>query len=135
MKLYELSTQYAQLQQLADDPDIDLTDTLEGLTGEIELKANGLMQVVRGIESDIDAVDAENPTLMLWMLKLNACRRSRRSGRTGLIRCGIISDTTCRYPVSPASSVPCSALRLQRGGIRFAYSMNHCCRKSISGSR
>ena len=59
MKLYELTGQFLALQKLADDPDIDLTDTLEGLTGEIELKANGLLQVVRGIEADIDAVDAE----------------------------------------------------------------------------
>ena len=59
MKLYELTGQYLALQQLADNPDIDLTDTLEGLTGEIELKAQGLLQVVRGIEADIEAVDTE----------------------------------------------------------------------------
>lgn len=62
MKLYELTGQYLQLQKLADDPETPpevLADTLEGITGEIELKAQGLLQVVRGIESDIDALDSE----------------------------------------------------------------------------
>lgn len=62
MKLYELTGQYLALQKLADDPDMPeqaLTDTLEALTGDIQVKAQNLLQVVRGIETDIDAVDAE----------------------------------------------------------------------------
>ena len=61
-QLYVLSGQYLALQRMAEDSDIDadtLRNTLEGIEGSIELKAQGLLQVVRGIESDIDAVDAE----------------------------------------------------------------------------
>ena len=42
--LYELTDEYRMLLEMAEDPDIDLVtlnDTLEGLTGEIEDKAEG----------------------------------------------------------------------------------------------
>ena len=60
--LYELTEQYQKLLELADDPDIELDvfqDTLDGLTGEIENKANGYGAVIRELEADTDALDAE----------------------------------------------------------------------------
>ena len=62
MKLYELTNQYRALAQLADDPDMPeqaLADSLEGLEGEIEIKAQALLQVVAGMEGDTVAIDAE----------------------------------------------------------------------------
>lgn len=61
-KLYELAGQYLALSQLADDPDMPeqaLADSLEGLEGEIEIKAQALLQVVAGMEGDTGAIDAE----------------------------------------------------------------------------
>lgn len=62
MKLYQMTGAYLALQKLADDPDLPeqaLTDTLEALEGDIQVKAENLLQVVRGMETDVDAVDAE----------------------------------------------------------------------------
>ena len=61
-KLYELAGQYLALSELADDPNMPpeaLQDSLEGLEGEIEVKAQALLQVVAGMEGDTGAIDAE----------------------------------------------------------------------------
>ena len=60
--LYELAGQYLELATLADDPNMPedaLRDTLEGLEGDIEVKAQALLQVVAGIDSDTTAIDHE----------------------------------------------------------------------------
>ena len=60
--LYDLTGQYLALAELADDPNMPedaLTDTLEGLEGEIEIKAQALLQVVSGMEGDTTAIDQE----------------------------------------------------------------------------
>ena len=60
--LYELSGQYLALSELADDPNMPpeaLQDSLEGLEGAIEVKAQALLQVVAGMEGDTGAIDAE----------------------------------------------------------------------------
>jgi hypothetical protein len=61
-KLYELTGAYRTLADLADDPDMPaqaLADSLEGLEGEIEIKAQALLQVVAEMEGDTSACDAE----------------------------------------------------------------------------
>ena len=60
--LYEMTGQYLALAELADDPDMPedaLTDSLEGIEGEIEVKAQALLQVVAGMEGDTGAIDNE----------------------------------------------------------------------------
>ncbi len=62
MKLYELTGQWLELMDMAEDPDLNwdvFEDTLEALTGDIHDKADGYGKVIRSIESDIDAIDAE----------------------------------------------------------------------------
>ena len=58
MKLYELTEQYKQLANLDVEPEL-LADTIEGIEGEIEIKAENLLSVVSNFGSDIDALDNE----------------------------------------------------------------------------
>lgn len=60
--LYELQNEFLELLSLAEDPDVDpvaFKDTLEGLEGEIEYKADGYAKVIRQLEASADAVDKE----------------------------------------------------------------------------
>lgn len=62
MTLYELTEQYLQLLAFAEDPDVDpqvISDTLEGLDGDIEEKADGYAKVIRQLEADEAALKAE----------------------------------------------------------------------------
>ena len=62
MTIYELTDQYRQLLELAEDPDTDITvfqDTMEGLEEEIEEKAENYGRVIRELEGRAAALDAE----------------------------------------------------------------------------
>ena len=62
MTLYELTNDYAELLLMAEDPDTDpqaFTDTLEGIDGAIEDKADNYARVIRNLEADAAACDAE----------------------------------------------------------------------------
>ena len=62
MTLYELTNDYAELLLMAEDPDTDpqaFTDTLEGIDGAIEDKADNYARVIRTLEADAAACDAE----------------------------------------------------------------------------
>ena len=58
--LYELTLDYQNLMAMADDPEVDeqiFKDTLEGLEGAIEEKADGYASVIRNLEVNIGALD------------------------------------------------------------------------------
>ena len=62
MTLYELTDDFRALQELAEDPDVDpevLQDTMEGIEGAIEDKADGYAKVIRQITADTAGVTAE----------------------------------------------------------------------------
>lgn len=62
MTLYELTNELQQLLMMAEDPDVDpeiLQDTIEGVTGEIEVKADGYAKVIRQLEADASGLKAE----------------------------------------------------------------------------
>ena len=66
MTLYELTEDYMNLLELAEDPDIDeqaFNDTLEGIDGALEDKAEGSAKVIRTLEGDAAACDAESKRL------------------------------------------------------------------------
>lgn len=58
--LYELTGQYMDLMEIAEEADPDvLRDTLEGIEGEIEDKADNYAKVIRTLEGQVDTIDAE----------------------------------------------------------------------------
>jgi hypothetical protein len=62
--LYEMTDQYKQLVELADSSDDPaeqqaFSDTLESLEGEIEEKLHGCAIVVKTIDANVDALEAE----------------------------------------------------------------------------
>ena len=66
MTLYKLTEDYMNLLALAEDPDIDeqaFIDTLDGIEGAIEVKADNYARVMRQLEADAAACDAESKRL------------------------------------------------------------------------
>ncbi len=64
--LYELTEQYQTLMELAYDPEVDeqtLQDTMEGIEGEIEEKADGYARIIFSMKADIEAMRAEEDRL------------------------------------------------------------------------
>ena len=60
--LYELTQEYLSLLELAEDPEIDpevFQDTLEGMEGEIEYKADGYAKVIKELEAEADKFKKE----------------------------------------------------------------------------
>lgn len=66
MTLYELTSDYMELLTMLEDPDADeevIADTLEGLAGDIEAKADGYARVMRQMDADAVAIKAEEERL------------------------------------------------------------------------
>ena len=61
MKLYELTQQMQGLRALMEDDEVDydLTETLDGLEVDIQVKADGLLAYVTNLGADVDAIDKE----------------------------------------------------------------------------
>lgn len=62
MTLYELTNEYKRLYDMAEEMDLspcDLKDTLDGMDEELSEKADGYGKVIRQMEADSDAIDAE----------------------------------------------------------------------------
>lgn len=79
MKLYELTEQYNTVYNMALDEDADMIsvqDTLEGLEGEIEDKAENIAKLLRGIDADVVALKAEEDRLY----KKRAALESKHKG-------------------------------------------------------
>lgn len=60
MKLYELTENYNQVLELAEQLDAEtLKDTLEAIDEAIETKIENTAKVVRSLESNVEAIDSE----------------------------------------------------------------------------
>ncbi len=68
MKLYEITEQYMAVQDLMYDPEVSeeaIRDTLEGIFGEFEDKADGFAKILLGVKADIEALKKEEERLHL----------------------------------------------------------------------
>ena len=90
MTLYELTNDYMELLQMAEDPDIEedvFRDTLEGIVGAIEDKAEAYAIIIGELTAKADHITAEAKRLNAWADSLTSCipwmksaqRKSRRS--------------------------------------------------------
>lgn len=62
MTLYEITNDYMQLMQMMEDPEMDpqtLSDTMEGIEGELEVKAESYAKVMKNLEADVVGIKAE----------------------------------------------------------------------------
>ena len=87
--LYELTDEYLQVLEMAEDPDIDpevFSDTLEGLSGEIEIKADGYARIIASLEAQMDAIRVEENRLgarrKSLMNKVESMKRNLMSSMT-----------------------------------------------------
>ena len=66
MTLYELTSEFLQLQALLEDPDIDadvITDSMEAINMDLEDKADGYAKVIRNMEGSLAAIKTEQERL------------------------------------------------------------------------
>jgi len=64
--LYELTGEYLQLMEMMEDPELDpqtLADTMEGIEGELEVKAENYAKMMRSLDSDVAGLKAEEERL------------------------------------------------------------------------
>jgi hypothetical protein len=60
--IYEITNDYLQIMAMLEDSDLDpqtLADTMEGIEGEIEIKAENYAKVMKNLEGDILAIKTE----------------------------------------------------------------------------
>ena len=66
MTLYELTGQFLNLYEMADDPDMDEQawfDTMEAIGGDIEAKADGYARIITQLTADAEALKGEEERL------------------------------------------------------------------------
>lgn len=62
MKLYEIAKEYLSFMQAIDNDEIPeeaIADTLEAITGEIEIKADNIACILKNLDADMTAIRAE----------------------------------------------------------------------------
>lgn len=77
--LYQLQTEYMQLLDMLQDPDVDpeiIIDTLEGIEGEIETKADSLITVCKELEAQAQK----------WKTEKERAEKNQRAAENGMKR-------------------------------------------------
>ena len=108
MNLFELTSEYVQLLELAEDPDVNpevLSDTMEGLTGEIEDKAEGYACVIKELEAEASKFDAEIARLTAQRDRfINQVKRMKETLMHSMIAMGETKISTVHFKVSVAKN-------------------------------
>jgi len=78
MRLYELENQYIELLELSEDPETDpqvIQDTIEALEGEMEVKAEAYVKIIKQLKADREALQKEAD---LFQRRANKCLNSEK---------------------------------------------------------
>lgn len=62
MKIYEITGEFKQLMDMAEEMDLDqktINDTLEGIEFELEIKADNYAKIIQMLDGDISMIDNE----------------------------------------------------------------------------
>lgn len=122
MKLYELTGHYLALQERAEEGE-DVSEQLAQIDDALEQKALGMLQVMRGLQGDIEALRAEEDRLerKRSSLEMNYARLKRYlkdamvQGSIRSIKCGTFSislrDGPPRVDVEDMSQLPPEYIR------------------------
>lgn len=90
--LYELTSDYLAVLEMMDDPDVDpqvIQDTLEGIDGEIEIKADGYAKVIRELDGRAKALKAEEDRLALRRKTIeNNMKNTKERLQSAMMACG-----------------------------------------------
>lgn len=104
MKLYEIANDYLALMQAIDDEEIPeeaIADTLEAITGEIEVKADNIACLLKNIDADVKAIKEEEKRLAeRRKAKEKAHERLKQYLSDVLQRTGINKIETARNNIS-----------------------------------
>ena len=108
--LYELTGQFLAVSKLADDPDMPetaLEDTLEGITGEIDAKAQAILQVCTNMDADIEGFSNEIKRLTARkQVLVNRKERLREYLRTNMEITGIDKIECPLFVISLRKATP-----------------------------
>lgn len=125
MRLFELSLQYRDLQERAEEGE-DVSSALEALGGALEVKAEAIGYVLRDMQLDADKLDAEIKRLTERKKTLEAnVTRTREYLRTGMLASGIrkikgptfslsLVDCPERVEIEDESLLPDAYVRIKR---------------------
>ena len=108
--LYELTGQYQMLLALMEDPDTDpqiIENSLEAISGEIEVKADGYARVMAELEARKAAVKAEKDRLAALESSLGKnIDRMKESLKTSMIATGKTKFKTDLFSFSVVKNPP-----------------------------
>ena len=103
MKLYELSEKYQKLQYLIEEGEISeeaISDTLEGLEGELKIKADGMACMVKNLEYEAEMIKNEAKNQLIRAeIKLRKAKKIKEYLKKELEVCDIAKIETPRNKI------------------------------------
>lgn len=104
--LYQITDDFLRLMELAEDPEVDpevFADTMEGLEGELEIKAEGYACVIKELEAEAEKFDREVKRLMAQAGSIrNNVKRMKESLMHSMCELGKTKIPTEHFRISVA---------------------------------
>lgn len=104
MKLYKLANEYLELMDLFENDELEIdaiSDTLEAIEGEIEVKADNIACLLKELDADCEAIRAEERRLAeRRRTKERAYERIKQYLSEELLRIGMAKVETARNKIT-----------------------------------